>query len=166
MRATSVGGSVTGFGADTVVIDDLINPAQADSEAERMTGLRWYDESLSTRHNDKKNGRTVIVEQRTHLEDLTGHVMAQGGWVHLSLPAEFQLHTVFVFPRSGRQVVCEAGDVLWPNAKTGRSWKRQNNGSGATPIARNTRKTRAARRRPVPRGLVPSHLPRAAGTLR
>jgi predicted phage terminase large subunit-like protein len=114
MRATSVGGSVTGFGADTIVIDDLINPAQADSEAERTTGLRWYDESLSTRHNDKKNGRTVIVEQRTHLEDPTGHVVAQGGWVHLSLPAEFQRRTAFVFPRSGRRVVCEEGDVLWP----------------------------------------------------
>ena len=113
MRATSVGGSVTGFGADTIVIDDLINPAQADSEAERTTGLRWYDESLSTRHNDKKNGRTVIVEQRTHLEDLTGHVVAQGGWAHLSLPAEFQRRTVYVFPRSGRQVVCEERDVLW-----------------------------------------------------
>jgi len=114
MRATSVGGSVTGFGAETVVVDDLINPAQADSEAERMTSLRFYDESLSTRHNDKKTGRTVIVEQRTHLEDLTGHVVAQGGWVHLSLPAEFQRHTVFAFPRSGRQVVCKAGDILWP----------------------------------------------------
>src|SRR5260370_9866362 len=113
MRATSVGASVTGFGAETIVIDDLINPAQADSEAERTTGLRWYDESLSTRHNDKKTGRTVIVEQRTHLEDPTGHVVAQGGWVHLSVPSEFQRHTVFVFPRSGRQVVWEEGDVLW-----------------------------------------------------
>lgn len=54
MRATSVGGSVTGFGGDTIVIDDLINPAQADSEAERATGLRWYDESLSTTITTRK----------------------------------------------------------------------------------------------------------------
>lgn len=57
----------------------------------------------------------MIVEQRTHLADLTGHVVAQSDWVHLSLLAEFQRHTVFVFPRSGRQVVCEEGDVLWPD---------------------------------------------------
>lgn len=116
MSAVSVGGSVTGRGAMIIICDDLISPAQADSEAERETALRFFDETLSSRLDDKKNGAFVIVEQRTNAHDLTGHLLeAGGGWVHLFLPAVAESTTTIRFPRSGRIVTRNSGDLLWPS---------------------------------------------------
>jgi hypothetical protein len=114
MRASSVGGSVTGLGGGILVADDLINPQQADSEAERSTSLRWFLESLQTRLDDKKTGRILVLEQRTNEQDLTGYLLAnQSGWTVLSLPAEFERRTVYSLP-SGKESVWEEGDLLLP----------------------------------------------------
>src|SRR5262249_30647513 len=56
MIATSVGGSVTGKGGDRIVVDDLHNPLQAESDAQRETAVTFYRTTLSTRLNDKKTG--------------------------------------------------------------------------------------------------------------
>lgn len=40
-----------------------------------------------SRLNDKKKGAIVLVMQRLHEEDLSGHLLAAGGWKHLCLPA-------------------------------------------------------------------------------
>jgi predicted phage terminase large subunit-like protein len=114
MIATSVDGSVTGRGGSYIVCDDLINPQMAESEAERTTAVRWFDETLGSRLDDKKTGRVVVIEQRTHQADLSGHLLVQGGWEHLCLPAEFERRTAIVMPRTGREVVKQEGELLWP----------------------------------------------------
>ena len=119
MLATSVGASATGRGGNYLISDDLINPDMAESELEREGALRWFDETLSSRLDDKRAGRIVAVEQRTHQNDLSGHLLAQGGWTHLCLPAEFDKRTTFTFPRSKRQITMEEGSLLWP-AREGR----------------------------------------------
>jgi hypothetical protein len=117
MRATSVGASVTGLGGLFITADDLINPQQANSEAERLNSLRWFNESLSTRLDDKRTGRIVVVEQRTHQSDLTGYLTAnQSGWTVVSLPAEFERRTIYSSP-SGKELVLEEGDILWPECE-------------------------------------------------
>jgi hypothetical protein len=73
--ASSVGASVTGRGGDVLLIDDILNPEQANSDAERATALRFFDESLYSRLDDKRRGAIVVVEQRTHAQDLTGHLL-------------------------------------------------------------------------------------------
>ena len=45
---------------------------------------------MSTRLNDPKTGAKIIVMQRIHEKDLSGHVLEQGGYEHLFLPAEFE----------------------------------------------------------------------------
>jgi predicted phage terminase large subunit-like protein len=119
MIATSVGASATGRGGDFLMADDLINPDQANSDLEREANIRWFDETYSTRLDDKRFGRMLVIEQRTHQADLTGHLLAQGGWVHVSLPAIAERKTVVVFPRSGKQIVREQDELLWP-AREGR----------------------------------------------
>jgi hypothetical protein len=114
MIATSVGASATGRGGNFLICDDLINPEQADSDAQRARAIRWFDETFSTRQDDKKAGRMMIIEQRTHAADLTGHLLAEQGWFHIALPAIAERKTIVTFPRSGHQVVREEGDVLWP----------------------------------------------------
>jgi predicted phage terminase large subunit-like protein len=118
MIATSVDGSVTGRGGSYVVCDDLINPQMAESDAERTTAIRWFDETLGSRLDDKKTGRVVVIEQRTHQADLSGHLLSQGGWEHLSLPAEFERRTTIVMPRSKRLVERQEGQLLWPDRES------------------------------------------------
>ena len=62
----------------------------------------------------------AVIEQRTHEADLTGHLLAQGGWTHVSLPAIAEQRTVIKFPRSGREAVRDEVDVLCP-AREGRA---------------------------------------------
>jgi predicted phage terminase large subunit-like protein len=45
---------------------------------------------------------------------LTGHLLEQGGWTQLCLPAEFERRTVISLPRSRRDVVKLEGELLWP----------------------------------------------------
>ena len=85
----------------------------SESETERETVRCFFDETLSTRLDSQKTGAMVVIQQRTHQADLTGHLLEQGGWYCTALPAELGERTIIQFPR-GRQVVREEGQLLWP----------------------------------------------------
>ncbi len=85
--AVSVGGAATGEGGNILIIDDPINPLQAMQAAARTQVNSWFDHTFSSRLNDKKRGAIVLVMQRLHAEDLSGYLMAKGGWEQLVLPA-------------------------------------------------------------------------------
>ncbi len=114
MIATSPSGTATGKGGDIIIADDLQNPEMAESEIERRNVIRFFDETLSTRLDDKRNGRQLVIQQRTHQADLTGHLLDQGGWTRLCLPAEFERTTTIQLPRTGGEIVKLEGDLLWP----------------------------------------------------
>jgi hypothetical protein len=54
--ATSIGGQLTGRGAQYIIIDDPMKADQAMSEAERTAVLDWYSSALTTRLDDKIGG--------------------------------------------------------------------------------------------------------------
>ena len=85
--ATSVDGVLTGRGAEIIIIDDPLKPADAASKPARDRGQRWLDETVMSRLNDKSTGAIILVMQRLHVDDLAGHVLEREGWVHLNLPA-------------------------------------------------------------------------------
>ena len=85
--ALSVGGSITGRGADFIIIDDPLKAEHGTSETARTKVIDWYDRTLSTRLNDKEHGVIILVMQRLHQEDLAGFVIERNGWHELSLPA-------------------------------------------------------------------------------
>ncbi|MBR0713095.1 phage terminase large subunit [Bradyrhizobium liaoningense] len=85
--AMSVGGSCTGLGAHTIIVDDPLNAADAASDTTRKTCNEWFVRSLMSRLNDKAKGSMFVVMQRLHQQDLTGHLLEKGGWDHLVLPA-------------------------------------------------------------------------------
>ena len=64
--ATSVGGVLTGRGADIIVIDDPLKPEEALSDRHRQSANEWYDHTLYSRLNDKRSGAIVAVSY-THL---------------------------------------------------------------------------------------------------
>jgi hypothetical protein len=85
--STSVGGTLTGRGGNILIIDDPLKPEDAFSESKRSSVNEWFDRTLYSRLDDKRQGVIILIMQRLHLEDLAGHVMAREDWVHLDLPA-------------------------------------------------------------------------------
>jgi predicted phage terminase large subunit-like protein len=85
--ATSVGGAVTGRGADMIILDDIVKPEEALSETRRPATNHWFFNTLFSRLNSKEQGVIIIVMQRLHQEDLVGEVLDRGHWEVLSLPA-------------------------------------------------------------------------------
>ncbi|WP_158886339.1 phage terminase large subunit [Rhodanobacter sp. L36] len=112
--ATSVGGVLTGRGADILIIDDPTKPDEALSDTQRRNANEWYDHTLYSRLNDKTTGAIIIVMQRLHLDDLVGHVLEQEPWEILSLPAIAPNDEVIRYERFGRQMETsrKEGDVL------------------------------------------------------
>jgi len=64
--ATSVGGVLTGRGADLIVIDDPLKPEEALSQTQRQAANEWYDHTLYSRLNDKLTGAIVLIMHRLH----------------------------------------------------------------------------------------------------
>jgi predicted phage terminase large subunit-like protein len=136
--ATSVDGKATGEGGDILVIDDPHKAKEVESDAERKNVIEFLDGTLSTRLNDPATGAVVCVMQRLHEQDATGHLIEQGGYHHLCLPAEYEPTHPFVYPRQveieprertdqetgdvhkfpGRTLPgdprTEAGELIWP----------------------------------------------------
>ena len=117
--ATSVDGALTGEGGDIIVIDDPHNVRESESSAVREGVLEWWDQAMQTRLNDRKTGAFIIIMQRVHERDLTGHILANeldDEWNHLCLPAKYEIgHPTptrsflgFTDPRT------KEGELLWP----------------------------------------------------
>lgn len=63
--------------------------------------------------NDPKTSVKVVVMQRCHQRDLSGHLLEQGNWEHLCLPAEYEepkrsTSIGWSDPRT------QPGELLWP----------------------------------------------------
>lgn len=86
-RAVSVGGAAIGEGGNILIIDDPISPLQACHRHQREAVNNWFDHTWASRLDDKATGSMVVVMQRLHDEDLSGYLLARGGWEHLCLPA-------------------------------------------------------------------------------
>ena len=114
--ATSVGGVLTGRGADFIIIDDPLKPDEAVSPTRRQAVNEWYDHTLYTRLNDKRKGVIIIIMQRLHEDDLVGHVLEQEHWEWVRLPAiaeADETHQI-VSPFRQRTVRRRAGEALHP----------------------------------------------------
>lgn len=118
--ATSVDGALTGEGGDIIVIDDPHNVRESESSTVREGVLEWWDQAMQTRLNDPKTGAFIIIMQRVHENDLTGHILSNelgDEWDHLCLPARYEVgHPTptrsslnFFDPRT------DEGELLWPD---------------------------------------------------
>lgn len=112
--STSVNGPVTGKGADWLVCDDPHNVRDADSLTIREATLRWWDEAMSSRFNNPRTGRRIVVMQRVHEADLAGHLIEQGGYVHLNLPMEYEPEATTYTGFGQRDIRTEPGQLLMP----------------------------------------------------
>jgi len=114
--ATSVGGVLTGRGADVIILDDILKPDDALSETRRKAANDWYFNTLLSRLNSKEHGVILIVMQRLHEEDLVGEVTEREPWEVLSLPAIAKRNESYDFgtPFGQRRFTRNAGHALHP----------------------------------------------------
>lgn len=114
MYSIGVGASLTGRGANVLVIDDpLKNSEEADSETMREKIWDWYWSTARTRLEPR--GAIVILMARWHEDDLVGRLLEHPTdiepWHVVNLPCLAEDNDPL-----GR----EPGDALWPER-----WSRQ-----------------------------------------
>lgn len=88
--ASSVDGTVTGDGGDVIVGDDLINPKQSASKKMRENAVNFLRETLSNRLDDPDIGIIILMQQRTHANDVVGMEILENGdlYEQIILPAQ------------------------------------------------------------------------------
>lgn len=104
----------TGEGGDGIIFDDPMDRDNAFSEAERLSSLEAFDEKWSTRINDPSTGWRVVVMQRLHEADVSGHCLADLGYEHLCLPMHFDPDRKVVTSIGWSDPRTEPQELLWP----------------------------------------------------
>lgn len=116
MKSAGILSSITGEGCDYQLIDDPHNPKSAESDKERESTIMNFDLAWSTRLNDKKTGRIIVIMQRLHDQDLTGHLLAKNaGYVHVKIPTIAEDKERLVFPISKKIKERNPGDLIHPD---------------------------------------------------
>jgi hypothetical protein len=112
-KAVSLGGAVTGFGADITIVDDLMKAEEAQSETMRQNVKDYFEQTLYSRLNDKANGAFIAVQQRLHEDDFAGYLIASQGFRHLNLPAIAERNESIPL-YFDRRLERRFGEALWP----------------------------------------------------
>jgi len=73
-RQSISAGGITGARGDMIIVDDPHSVENASSDTQRNSTLRWFSEALMTRTNDPEKSSIVVVMQRLHQDDISGHI--------------------------------------------------------------------------------------------
>ena len=113
MISAGIGGSITGQGADLLIIDDPIkNRKEAESQTYRDNIWAEWQDTLSSRLHP--GGRGVVIMTRWHEDDLVGRLLSQSDeWTLINLPAVAEANDIL-----GRK----EGEALWPEHEFDEKW--------------------------------------------
>lgn len=106
-------GTITGKGADYLLCDDPLKPDEALSDTIRVSTNNAIRNTLFSRFNDSRVGRYILIMQRLHEDDPTGHLLMDGGYHLLKLPAEAVDRPVIV-TLGEKFWTMKKGDLLFP----------------------------------------------------
>jgi len=115
-KAFGMSSGYMGDGGDTLLIDDPHDNEGAQSDAERETTLREFNDGVSTRLNSQRDGAIVIIMQRLHNQDVAGTVLddEEDEWVHLCIPMEYD-GVRYESPIGLDDPRKELKELLWPS---------------------------------------------------
>jgi phage terminase large subunit-like protein len=125
--ASSIGGPTTGLRGHFVICDDPNNVMDMNSDVTRETTNSWWDAAVTTRMNDFSRYCRIVIQQRLHQRDLTGHLLGQkdSSLVHLRLPMEYEKGsrcvTIPLKSTEGKKWKdprTKEGELLWPSYLT------------------------------------------------
>ncbi len=120
--ASSVAGGNTGDGGDFIVSDDPNNIKNVESTVTRDGINEWWDKVMSSRYMLLSQRRRLVIQQRSHTHDLSGHILAKEdpNWVHLCLPMEYEEPRCVTVPlpftngKKWQDPRKEKSELLWP----------------------------------------------------
>jgi predicted phage terminase large subunit-like protein len=114
--ANYLGSGITGHGADLIIIDDPADIADAKAPHRLLDLHTTFDAIIRNRLNHPKKGRIAIVAHRIHPDDLSGHVLRQGGWTHVKLAFIAEHDETHL--TNGKKWRRRAGELLRPDEFT------------------------------------------------
>jgi len=90
-QSQGVRAGVTGKRGDTIIWDDPHETKTVDSDVKRIEVINAWDTAWSNRKNDPAHSAVLFIMQRSHHEDICGHVMAKEGqdWKRLIIPMRY-----------------------------------------------------------------------------
>lgn len=117
--STSISGTLTGRGADWIIIDDPIKPTDAMSDNIRDKVNDWYRSTLYSRLNNKAEGKIILIMQRLHENDMTGFLLESDKKFKLiKLPVIAEEDETWIlknqFTQTTRTIERHPGDLLHP----------------------------------------------------
>lgn len=116
--AISTKGGV-GEGGDFLIADDPQNTDEMQSDAYVEATTDWWNNTFNQRLNDQNDGAIVLTMQRLSERDICEEALKEGGWVHLMLPAEFEVARRCVTPWGVEDPRTVEGELLWPGRVDG-----------------------------------------------
>jgi predicted phage terminase large subunit-like protein len=123
VRSLSIEGSLTGVGADFIIIDDPVQIKDCGN-TERLEHVNdLFDDVIQTRLDHPKKGCIVVIAHRISEDDLPGHVLKKGGWKPLKLPLIAQRARTYEL-EGGDVWNRKKGELLRPDAFTKRDIRR------------------------------------------
>jgi predicted phage terminase large subunit-like protein len=111
MECFGVTAGMTGKGADLMIIDDPLDGTKAISAAMRESLKEWWIRTARTRLNPGGHSSVILMQQRTHEDDLAGWLLSKSItarlWEQLCLRAEAE---------DGEEdpIGRKPGEFLWP----------------------------------------------------
>lgn len=114
--ASSIGGKGTGEHPHVIIIDDPSKALDALSKVKLQNVKDWYSSTVSTRKGN--NPIIIVVMQRLAEDDLSDHLLKQGGFEHVCFPMRFEAgprdeHDPRTVP-DPRDIRTIPGQLLWP----------------------------------------------------
>jgi phage terminase large subunit-like protein len=91
-QALGINSKVTGKRGDLMIIDDPMDAKQGFSDVIRQGVNDAWDQGLSSRLNDLEHSGVVLIMQRLHEDDLTGHLLkkVKSKWTRLTIPMRYE----------------------------------------------------------------------------
>lgn len=91
-KALPAGARITGERGDTIIVDDPNDAAETFSKPAREKVKTWWDNAAANRVSNPITGTRLLIQQRLHEEDLTGHVLASDpdAWDRLVIRQEWE----------------------------------------------------------------------------
>jgi len=106
------------------------------SDTARSMVRSWWDQAMSSRLNSMATGSKVIIMQRLHETDLSGHVLERGNYEHLCLPSEFEPERRSVTSIGWRDPRTQPGELLFPEVRQPEDRRELRSGNRLAPQSR------------------------------
>lgn len=128
-KASSLGGTLTGYGADIIIIDDPQKAQEILSEKIRKSSNEIFSNTIISRLNNKVEGKIVVVAQRLHMEDFLDYVQKYGKWEVLVIPAIAETNETYILSND-KVIERKIGDVINPELEPLEKLEEIRNGMG------------------------------------